>query len=268
LTRIIAVTSGKGGVGKTNLVVNMAIAMAQAGREVVIMDADLGLANVDVLLGLSPRYNLRDVILGDKSLREIMLTGPNGIKIIPASSGVEELANIDARRLESLIAQVAELGRTADFLLIDTGAGMAANVTGFVLSAQEVILVTTTEPTAFTDAYVMVKVILGRNPKARIKLLVNMAVTREAAEGVYNRLNGLSKRFLGRGIEFLGCIFQDKAVLNAVKRQNAYILSAPYSLASTSTRQVTSAILGEKYSGTTLGRFFQRMSRLVVTAAL
>lgn len=265
-TRVIAVTSGKGGVGKTNLVVNMGIAMAQAGKHVVVMDADLGLANIDILLGLSPKYNLEDVIRGRKTMPEILLSGPAGIRIVPASSGVEELANLDPDRLDKLIRQVAWLGETADILLIDTGAGMSRNVTAFALAAQEVVLVTTPEPTAITDAYVMIKVIVSRNARARIGLLANMVVTREAGRMVYDRLNLLSSRFLGRGVDYLGCVFQDKAVTKSVERQTPYIIASPYALASASTRQVTGKILGQDLPGTGLKRFFQRVSRVLGTA--
>jgi flagellar biosynthesis protein FlhG len=262
-TRVIAVTSGKGGVGKTNLVVNLGIAMSQAGKRVVVMDADLGLANIDVLLGLSPKYNLEDVIRGRKSLPEIVLSGPGGIRIVPASSGVEEFANLDSDILDKLIGQIVWLGETSDILLVDTGAGMSRNVTRFVLSAQEVILVTTPEPTAITDAYVMIKVIVTHNPEARISLITNMVMTREAGRSVYDRLNLLSKRFLGRGIDYLGPILYDRTVPKSVGRQTPYILAAPYALASATTRQVAGGIIGRSLPGTGLRRFFQRMSHIL-----
>ena len=238
LARAIAISSGKGGVGKTNLAVNLAIALAREGRRVALLDADLGLANVDIVLGVAPTYDLSHVIAGHKRLDEIVLRGPGGIDVYAGGSGVQDLANLSPWRVERFVRSLGELDASLDVLLIDTGAGLSHTVTAFLLAVPEVILVTTPEPTAVADAYGVIKVLAGRNPGARVRLVVNMAQDRGQAEEVWRALNLVSQQYLAVPLrpELLGWIPFDLAVRRAVLQQVAFVLSAPGSRAA---REVT-----------------------------
>ena len=171
--RTIAVTSGKGGVGETNIVTNLAIALSRQGVRVLVLDGDLGLANVDLLLGVAPQFDLQDVVLGNRNLRDIVLEGPDGIRVVPASSGVEELANLDEYRTEVLLRKLAELEQETDIILIDSPSGIGHHATSLVQGADQILVVTTPEPTSFSDAYAMIKVLTKRPLRAMPALLVN-----------------------------------------------------------------------------------------------
>ncbi|HEX7599096.1 MAG TPA: MinD/ParA family protein, partial [Polyangia bacterium] len=171
--RVVAITSGKGGVGKTNVVAGLALALAQQGQRVVVMDADFGLANLDILLGLSPKYTLEHVLRGEKVIEEILLEGPLGIRIIPASSGIQELTRLDTASELRLVQGLQRVAESADWLLIDTAAGIHDSVLKLLMAAQEVILVTTPEPTSLVDAYAMAKVLHLREATKPLWLLVN-----------------------------------------------------------------------------------------------
>lgn len=231
--RIVAVTSGKGGVGKTNFVVNLAVALADMGMRVTILDADLGLANVDVLLGLTVRHNLHHVINGTLSLSDIVLSGPRGIEVIPGASGLRDIADMRESARRRLIESLSDVVRDRDLLLIDTAAGVSANVLDFVLAAQEVILLTVPEPTAMTDAYAMIKLISRANPDAAVRVVVNLESSRQEAESVVEQLNLLSERFLSFSVEPLGYVPHDQSVMKAVRKRQPFVLAYPYSPAST-----------------------------------
>jgi flagellar biosynthesis protein FlhG len=173
--RTIAITSGKGGVGKTNFTTNLALLLAQTGQRIIVLDADLGLANLHVVLGVAPKFHLEHVIRGEKTLKEILYPAANGIQIIAGGTGIAELANLTNERRERFIDGLAELDSMADVILIDTGAGLSHNVLGFLFASDEVIVITTPEPTAIADAYATIKVVSRDNPDARIRLVVNMA---------------------------------------------------------------------------------------------
>src|SRR3972149_3890999 len=184
-TRVIAVSSGKGGVGKTNSVVNLAIAFSRLGKKVLLLDADLGLGNLDVLLGLAPRYNISHLLSGEKTIGEVLVEGPEGIMILPASSGVHELTNLGAEERIALASHLESLGEGFDILIIDTGAGISNNVLFFNSSAQEIVVVVTPEPTSITDAYALMKVMFQRHGERRFKLLVNTVKSTREAPGEY-----------------------------------------------------------------------------------
>src|SRR5579871_150756 len=173
--RIVAVTSGKGGVGKTNFSTNLSVLLASDDRRVIVVDADLGLANLHVVCGVTPKYHLEHVMRGEHSLREILWPGPNGLQMIAGASGLAELANLDDNRRAAFIDDLHELDQLADVIVIDTGAGLSHNVMAFLCAVEEVIIVTTPEPTAITDAYATIKVLSQENPDARLQLVVNMA---------------------------------------------------------------------------------------------
>jgi flagellar biosynthesis protein FlhG len=225
--RVVAVTSGKGGVGKTNFSTNLSLTLAQSGQRLIVLDADLGLANLHVLLGAMPRYHLEHVMRGEKSLSEVLHTGQCGVKIIAGGSGITELANLDETMRQTFIAGLRELDTLADVILIDTGAGLARNVLAFLCAVDEVIVLTTPEPTAITDAYATIKVVSQENPTARLMLVVNMAQSEVEAEAVSNRLIMIARQFLHRDLDYLGFIPQDIAVGQAVRMQSPFVLSHP-----------------------------------------
>jgi len=218
--RVIAITSGKGGVGKTNVVANLAIALSDLRSRVTILDADFGLANIDVLLGLTPKYHLGHVLFGEKELSDIIIEGPHGVRIIPASSGIQELSELTPAQRRDLVSKLSALDYDTDFLLIDTAAGISNNVMHFLTASDEVIVITTPEPTAIVDAYAMIKVIHGETPDKVIKLIVNSTQTAKDASQVMEQINLVARQFLNREVQYLGAIDKDAAVAKAVMRQS------------------------------------------------
>lgn len=241
--RVIAVTSGKGGVGKTNLTTALAMVLAARGQKVVVFDADLSLANVDVLLGLRPQFNLSHVIAGKKRAREIAVEGPRGLRIVPASSGIQELSELHPDELDLLIHEMAGLTADADTVFIDTAAGLSDNVLAFVEAADEVLVVTTPEPTAYTDAYAMLKVIADRDESADVGLIVNMALTRREAETAAAGVTLICKQFLNFTVRDMGWIPRDVEVAHSIRRQRSFVEHAPNCAASRAVRQLADKLL-------------------------
>ncbi len=229
LMKKIAITSGKGGVGKTNVVINLAIALQRMKKKITIFDADLGLANIDILLGLAPKYNIVNLISDDFPIEKIMIEGPSGIKIIPASSGIQEITNLDPFQEEKLIQELAKVEDFTDILLIDTAAGISNLVLSFLLSSEEIVLVTNSEPTSIVDAYAVVKVVSKYDMEKPISVIVNSVRSNEEGEIVYNQLKTTVDRFLGRDISLLGFLPYDESVIESVKRQEAVLEAFPKS---------------------------------------
>lgn len=227
--RIIAVASGKGGVGKSSLVVNLAVALAAMGERVTIVDADLGTADVDVMLGLHPIYNLAHVVEGSKTLNEVILEGRHNVRLLPGGSGLWELANLSARGREAATDVLTALAQDSDYVIVDTAAGISDNVIRFLVAADDVIVLTTPEPTAITDVYALVKVALAQQVHGPIRLVVNLATTAQAAEDVARNLAGVVERFLGGRLEFLGSLPTDPSVGRSVLRQEPVIVAYPSS---------------------------------------
>jgi flagellar biosynthesis protein FlhG len=207
--RVIAVTSGKGGVGKTNLTVNLALALSEYGRSVIILDGDLGLANVDIAFGLTGRYSIEHLLSGEKTIEQILLAGPRGIRIIPGGSGVQELANLERSKLENVIANLGRLERMTDLLLIDTGAGLGYMVTNFLKAADDIILVITPEPTALTDAYSLLKTLRKEGCGVPIHVVINRVQNQTDAQATFNRLETTVNRFLDGSLNYLGWVYDD-----------------------------------------------------------
>lgn len=247
-TKVITITSGKGGVGKSNIAVNMSIAMVDIEKKVILLDADLGLANIDVILGIHPTYNLAHVIKGEKSISEIFCEGPKGLKIIPGGSGMHELANLNEWQLQSFLTKLSHLDGLADYLIIDTGAGLSNNVISFSVAADEIIVVTTTEPTSITDAYGIIKTMCQHNYQGVIKLIVNRVKSIDDAFIVYNKLNIAVSRFLQYELQFCGCIREDLNVIKAVQEQSPYIIEYPQSKAAEDTYSLTTKMCEYKYN--------------------
>lgn len=235
---VVAVTSGKGGVGKSNLVANVGVALAQRGERVVILDADFGLANIDVLFGLSPRWNMGHVLRGEKNFAEILVHAPHGVLLVPAASGVQELAEMSCAQREEMIGELAKLDLETDYLLIDTASGIAQNVTHILAVADEVIVVTTPEPTALVDAYAVIKLVAGESESKVIRVVVNQVETEADAVFVAEELNQIARQFLNRGVELLGAIRKDDALLQSVQAQLPLLDYAPDSQAGRAFREL------------------------------
>lgn len=228
-TRIIAVSSGKGGVGKTNVVVNTALAMARQQRKVLILDADLGLANIDVVMGITPRFNLQHVISGQKSIRDVVVEDERGVQVISGGSGLADLANLNDNQRDALIGSLAELETMTDVLIVDTGAGIGPNVLQFILAAQELIVVTTPEPTAITDAYSLIKVVSRLSSEVSLKLLVNQVRTAQEADEITGNIVGVARRFLHLDVGSYGSLPYDGNLIKSVRRQMPVIVAYPNS---------------------------------------
>jgi flagellar biosynthesis protein FlhG len=242
-TRIITVTSGKGGVGKTNTSVNMALAYARLGKKVVVMDADLGLANVNVILNIIPRWNLYHVIRKQKTMREIMLETEYGISIVSGASGFSKIANLSDEDRLIFIRELSTLSN-ADIIIIDTSAGVSINVVDFIAAADDAIIITTPEPTAITDAYSIIKIISSdiNNLDMGVKLVVNRV--RSVAEGkkVADRLTGIAAQFLNTRVDYLGFIYEDPVVYQAVLKQTPFMVLDPRSKASQCVTHIVSRL--------------------------
>lgn len=258
--RVITITSGKGGVGKTNFAINLGIALSKLGQKTLLVDADLGLANVDVMLGLIPKYNLGHVLLGEKKIADIIINGPAGMRIIPSGSGMYKLANLGDKKLAQCLEYLNQLEKESDIILIDTGAGLSKSVLKFVLAAGEVIIVTTPEPTAITDAYGIIKVITASKRDLPLRVVVNMVKNEKEAEEVMERLSAVSQRFLGMDLESLGFIQLDPVVPKAVKEQQPFILSQPRSIVAQNISQIATKLLnGDTPALAGSVPFFQRL---------
>ncbi len=241
--KVLSFTSGKGGVGKTNIVVNLAYALRRLGSRVMVLDADLGLANVDVLLGLTPQCNIQHVINGHKKIDDVLIEGPEGILILPASSGVQELVNLNESQQLKLLTELDLLEEEIDFLLIDTGAGISTNVMYFNVAAQEIIIIVTPEPTSITDGYAMMKVLATKYAEKHFKIIVNAVTTATEAREVFQRLSMVAERFLNVSIDHLGFIPYDKAFAKAVRQQRALLDLFPTSAAALCFRNLARQIL-------------------------
>jgi flagellar biosynthesis protein FlhG len=249
---VLAVTSGKGGVGKSNISVNLAIQLAQAGKRVILLDADLGLANADVLCDLPVKSNLAHVVARQKELREVMVDAPGGFKLIGGASGLAKMADLSDLDRQRLIVALGELETTCDNIIIDTGAGISPNVLSFTRAADHVLVVTTPEPTAITDAYAAIKVLTknitgeavgAHDPHNRqISLLVNQVRSADEGAFVYDRISKVARQFLGQTVFDAGYVFHDDVVSAAVRSRTPFCLGAPRSNAARCVAQLAGRI--------------------------
>lgn len=236
--RMIAVTSGKGGVGKTNLSVSLSIALAQLGKKVVLMDMDLGMANADVILNVHYKYTLSDVISGDKHVDDIIVDAAYNVKMVAGVSGDEKLANLSMAGTERLIEALEHIHTQADYIVMDIGAGLSEHTVALTASADDVIVVSTPEPTAMVDAYAMLKAVHNRNSEARIHVVMNMARSEKEARASMQRMNSIAKLYATTHLEDDGFILYDEAVGNAVRKRFPVIIKYPNSKAAIAIKNI------------------------------
>lgn len=266
-SRAIAVTSGKGGVGKTNISINLAQALVQAGKEVLLMDVDLGLANADILLGTVPPYHLGHFLRGEKDILQVIHRTPSKLKLIAGGSGLVELGNLTAGQLQPVLRSLQRLENEADYLILDTGAGLSDTVMEFVLAADQVLVVTTPEPTSMADAYTTIKALYYRNPKIDIKLVVNQAERPEDGTIVSERIGTTARDFLGLQVEHLATIPRDPHVWQAVRLKVPFLVGYPSAPASKAVQAMVSRLVGEHgepppANRSSIGSFFDRLTGL------
>ena len=240
--QVIAVTGGKGGVGKTSVSINLSVALATLGRRVALLDADLGLANIDVLLGLNAKLTLEDVLAGRCALRDIMLQGPAGIRIIPASSGAQQMAQLGALEHAGLINAFSDISEQIDVLIVDTAAGISDSVVSFVRAAQEVLVVVCDEPSSITDAYALIKLLNRDYGLFRFRVLANMTRTVQEGQNLFNKLTQVAERFLDVTLQYVGSIPFDETMRKAIQRQRAVVDAAPRSKAALAFRQLAEKV--------------------------
>jgi flagellar biosynthesis protein FlhG len=247
--RTITVTSGKGGVGKSNVVASLAVSFARSGRKVMILDADLGLSNIDIIFDIAPKYTIQHILSGEKRLADVLADGPYGIKILPASSGIQELTELDEFQRLRLMEEFEAYEDDIDILLIDTGAGISENVAFFCVASQETIVVSTPEPTAMTDAYALIKVLFTQYQEKDFKILVNSAKNSEDAFEVFRRLSLASEKFLNISLDYLGFLPVDDSIPKAVRQQKTFIDAYPDSMAAGNLRVIASKVLEDDAEG-------------------
>ena len=264
---VISISSGKGGTGKSVVTTNLAVLLAPTTR-VTILDADLGLANIHILFNLTPRYNASHVITGERSLDEVMMQGPRGVNIVPGGSGIPELANLSDVRFASLVSGIASLDRSTDLLLIDTPSGIDRQSITFLLASEQVIVVTTEDVTAMTDAYAVIKTVMTRRPDATVVLVVNQA--RSYAEGLetFHRVSHVTRRFLSRELALGGVIPFDESVERSVAERAPVALTHPSSPASRAMASIAARIGTFHSRSSRAGQpFTTRLRRLLSTPA-
>jgi flagellar biosynthesis protein FlhG len=266
--RVITVTSGKGGVGKSNVSVNLAIQFKKLGKRVIIFDADFGLANVEVIFGIVPKYNMFDMIYNNKEITEVLTSGPLGIEFISGGSGVQELLRLDKNQLAFMIEKLYELDRLADIIIIDTGAGISDTVLDFVAASSEVLLVTTPEPTSITDAYAVLKAIKRRHDNVDqkiINLLVNRTDSTAEGKEIFNKLNKVTNKYLDLELTNIGYLPNDKHLVKAVVEQKPVSILFPKSIITRgfeelADRMINGTVQSEQERG--LGNLFTNILRL------
>lgn len=260
----LSILSGKGGVGKTSIAVNLSIMLASKGMRVVLIDADMGLANADLLMNLKPRYTLAHVLSGTRTLSEVCIKGPGGVFLIPGASGLSRLADITDSERQRLIVELRKLDASTDMTIVDCGAGISSNVLNFALATDRIMVVTTPEPTAITDAYATIKALQAAGCRKGLGLFVNRASGRSQAQATHQRLVGVAKRFLNFSVAEFGYMLQDSAVEQAVRAQYPFVLRSPGSNASACLAVTASGFARLSARSTTRVGWFSRVAGMFV----
>lgn len=243
--KIITVTSGKGGVGKSNFVVNLGILLQNRGKKVLIFDADIGMGNDDVLMGLYPKYNIFDIIFSEKSIEDIIVEGPNGISLIPGGSGLNRVQELTQEQRKLFLEKLENLDEF-DYILMDTGAGVSKSILSFISASEDLIILTTPEPTAITDAYSLIKATDHFKLKNEAKIIVNKVFTRKEGEDTYNKFEATVNKFLNIKVKYLGCILDDKKLVQSVRQQKPFVLLYPNCDAAKDIENIAIKIIGEE----------------------
>ncbi|KAJ49928.1 flagellar biosynthesis protein FlhG [Clostridium tetanomorphum] len=243
--KIITVTSGKGGVGKSNFVVNLAIALQMKGKKVLIFDADVGMGNDDVLMGFLPRYNINDIIFNNMKIEDVIIDGPYGVKLLPAGSALTRVEEISDEKRIRFIKQIEQL-EDLDFVIMDTGAGITRTVLGFIYCSEELFIITTPEPTSLTDAYSLLKAVDHYKIKSFAKVIINRTLNIKEGIETYNKFNNTVSKFLNVKIEYLGNLSDDKKLVEAVRKQQPFIIAYPNSTVSREMMNIANKIIGLK----------------------
>ena len=261
LARVIAVTSGKGGVGKTNIAANLAICLAGLNKRVLLLDADISLANVDVVMNIRGKYDISHVINGHKSMTEIIQLGPNGVQVICGASGLDKLADLSDGEQRDLLGHLSKLQRETDTIIVDTAAGISRSVISFCLASDHVLVVTTPEATAMTDAYGMIKVLARKRYQGPISVVVNMA--RDIAEGkrTYQRIADVARKFLERDLYFAAVLPWDDRLCTAVRSRKPVVLAYPNAQISSSLAKLAARLSDVRRDGHVSGGFFRKVVR-------
>lgn len=262
--RSLAIVSGKGGVGKTNVAVNLSLCLAARKHRVTLVDLDMGLANADLLLGLSPKFTLAHVLSGVRSLEDVTLSAADGLQFVPGASGLENLANLSEFERQNLLRQLQTLEDNTEMLVFDCGAGISRGVMRFAQSAQRVMVVTTPEPTSMTDAYATIKVLAREHYRGGVGVLVNKAASRTEAEATWTRIFDVSKKFLNYSIANFGFVLQDMCVVQAVRARSPVVLRFPHCSASSCIAAIADSIAAESARVTRRAGFFRRVAGLFV----
>ena len=244
-SKIITITSGKGGVGKSNFVVNLAIALQNKGKRVLIFDADLGMGNDDVLMGLYPKYNIFDIIYTDLEIKDIIIEGTNGVSLIPAGSALIKAQELEEEERKLFLSKLETLDEY-DYILMDTGAGVNRDVLSFIAASEELIVITTPEPTSLTDGYSLIKATDHYKLKNKAKIIVNKAFTKEEGQETYNKFDRAVSRFLKIEIEYLGCILEDKKLVQSVRQQKPFMVLYPNCDAAKGIEDISLKLVGQE----------------------
>ena len=245
--RVLAVSSGKGGVGKTNIVANLAYALAKRKKQVLVVDADLGLNNIDILLGLAPKFNIGHLLSGEKDVKDIIVEGPAEIHLLPAGDGLQELTQLDSEKKMMLMEELDRVSNEYDFLIFDTGAGISTNVTYFCSAAHEILLVATTEPTSLTDVYALIKTLYIKHSQKYFRMVLNSVASEKEAQIIFRNLVAVTDRYLPNvSVEYIGYILSDSNVPKAVRQQKAFIELYPHAKVSQCINQLAQKIVDER----------------------
>lgn len=257
---VITVTSGKGGVGKSNFVVNLAISLQKSGKKVLIFDADVGMGNDDVLMGFYPKNNILDVLYDNIKISEVVVEGPFGVKLLPGGTGSGKLENVTDAQRENFLQQLTQLN-DLDYIIMDTGAGINRDVLGYIACCDELIILTTPEPTSLTDAYSLIKVVNYFNIKTSAKVVINRILNNEDGKLAFEKFNNTVKSFLNMDMEYLGCISEDNKIAQSVRKQQPFLLCYPNCSASKDINLIAATIVGDKEIKTSFGAqvLFQKL---------
>lgn len=258
--RIITVTSGKGGVGKSNFVVNLSIALQKMEKKVLVFDADMGLGNDDVLMGFLPKYNVYDVIFGGKKIEDVLVEGPFGVKLLPGGTGIAKMEQMTDKQREDFLAKLSCLD-DLDYIIMDTGAGVNRDVLGFISCCEELILITTPEPTSLTDAYSLLKAVSHFKIRENAKVIVNRVMDTNDGENTFNKFNNAVKKFLNIELQYLGQMADDKKLIQAVRKQQPFLISYPNSEVAKDIGYIAGKIIGleTERKGISVQDFFKKV---------